>query len=81
VEALHSAHADHLFCGLNHCLEYLGGVPRNVLSDNMRQWVTKNSRYEFTFTDLAVQWSVFYKTNLEATRIYHPRDYVNKSIM
>jgi len=74
VEALHSAHADHLFCGLNHCLEYMGGVPRNVLSDNMRQWVIKNARYEFTFTDLATQWAVFYGTNLEVTRPRHPTD-------
>lgn len=74
VEALVSAHSDYLFRGLNHCLEYMGGVPRNVLSDNMRQIVQKNSRYEFTFTELAVQWSLFYDTNLEATRIRSPRD-------
>ena len=77
VEALRSAHLDHLFCGLNNCLQYMGGVPRNVLSDNMRQFVIKNSRYEFTFTELAVQWSLFYGTNLEATRINHPRDKPN----
>jgi transposase len=74
VEALISAHSDHLFRGLNHCLEYMEGVPRNVLSDNMRQMVIKNSRYEFTFTDLAVQWSLFYDTNLEATRKNSPKD-------
>ena len=74
VEALPSAHSEHLFRGLNHCLEYMGGVPRNVLSDNMRQFVLKNSRYEYTFTDLALQWSVFYGTNLEATRVNRPRD-------
>jgi transposase len=74
VEALVSAHSDYLFWGLNHCLEYMGGVPRNVLSDNMRQFVIKNERYEFTFTDLAVQWSLFYNTNLEATRKNSPRD-------
>jgi len=81
VEALVSAHSDYLFRALNHCLEYIGGVPRNVLSDNMRQFVIKNLRYEFTFTDLAVQWSLFYNTNLEATRKNSPRDYVNKNIM
>ena len=74
VEALRSAHSDNLFFGLNRCLAYMGGVPRNVLSDNMRQYVVKNSRYEFTFTDLAVQWSVFYGTNLEAARVNHPKD-------
>ena len=74
AEALHSEHSDYLFRGLNHCLEYMGGVPRNVLSDNMRQYVLKNMRYEFTFTELALQWSVFYGTNLDATRVSHPRD-------
>jgi transposase len=74
VEALASACSDELFGGLNRCLEYLGGAPRNVLSDNMRQFVIKNSRYEYTFTELALQWSAHYATNLEATRKNSPRD-------
>jgi transposase len=81
VEALPTSRGDDLFGGLNRCLEYIGGVPRNVLSDNMRQYVVKNSRYEFTFTDLACQWSAHYGTNLEATRPGRPCDYVNKNIM
>jgi transposase len=74
VEALAPAQSGYLFRGLNRCLEYMGGVPRNVLSDNMRQYVVKNSRYEFTFTDMAEQWSVCYGTNLEATRKNRPKD-------
>ena len=74
VEALASARSDDLFGGLNRCLEYIGGVPRNVLSDNMRQYVVKNMRYEYTFTELAQQWSAHYCTHLEATRPYRPRD-------
>jgi transposase len=74
VEVLPSAKSEELFAGLNHCLEYIGGAPRNVLSDNMRQYVVKNSRYEYTFTDLALQWSAHYGTHLEATRPYRPRD-------
>ena len=74
VEALPTSQAEDLFGSLNRCLEYMGGVPRNVLSDNMRQFVVKNSRYEFTFTDLASQWSAHYGTCLEATRINRPRD-------
>jgi transposase len=74
VEVLASARSEDLFCGLNHCLEYMGGAPRNVLSDNMRQYVVKNLRYEYTFTELARQWSVYYKTNMEATRPYRPCD-------
>ena len=74
VEALASAQAEDLFGGLSRCMEYMGGVPRNILSDNMRQYVVKNSRYEFTFTELALQWSTHYKTNLEATRKNAPKD-------
>ena len=64
VEALQSTRGEDLFGGLSRCLEYMGGVPRNVLSDNMRQYVVKNTRYEFTFTDLASQWSVYYGATL-----------------
>lgn len=74
VEALPSACQEHLFCALNRCLEYLGGVPRNILSDNMKQFVGKNHRYEYKFQELADQWAVHYNTNLEATRPRKPKD-------
>jgi len=74
VEALPSAGQEHLFCALNRCLEYMGGIPRNVLSDNMKQIVGKNQRYEFKFQELADQWAVYYNTNLVATRPRKPKD-------
>jgi transposase len=74
VEALDNACQENLFLALGRCLLYMGGVPRNVKSDNMRQFITKNSRYEFTFTDLAEQWSLHYNTALAATRPRKPKD-------
>jgi len=74
VEALACADQQHLFAALNRCLEFLGGVPKNILSDNMKQYVQKNHRYEFTFQELAMQWSVHYNTNLDATRPRKPKD-------
>ena len=74
VEALPSARQEHLFCALNRCLEYFGGVPRNVLSDNMKQYIDKNQRYEYKFQELADQWAVHYNTNLVATRAGKPKD-------
>jgi len=74
VEALVSAGQTFMFSAMNRCLEYMGGVPRNVLSDNMKQYVGKNMRYEYTFQALAEQWSVHYNTNLEATRPRKPKD-------
>ena len=74
IEALLSTKQEVLFAALNRCLIYFGGVPRNILSDNMRQYVIKNSRYEFTFSELVNQWSLHYNTNLEATRPRKPKD-------
>jgi len=41
VEALQSAARKHLFPALGRCMSYFGGVPQNVLSDNMKQYVHK----------------------------------------
>jgi transposase len=74
VEALPSAKQGHMFSALNRCLEYFGGVPRNILSDNMRQYVGKNQRYEYQFQEMADQWAAHYNTNLEAARPRKPKD-------
>jgi len=74
VEALATAKQEEMFGAMNRCLEFFGGVPKNILSDNMKQYVNKNDRYEFSFQELANQWSVHYNTNLEATRPRKPKD-------
>jgi len=74
VEALIDAKQENLFLALGRCLLFFGGVTRNVKSDNMRQFITKNSRYEFTFTELAEQWSLHYNTALAAARPHKPKD-------
>ena len=72
--ALRDARQESFYYGLNRCLECFGGVPQNVKSDNMRQWVKRSDRYEPTFNDATVQWAVHYQTNLEATRVARPTD-------
>ncbi|NMW19634.1 MAG: IS21 family transposase, partial [Chlorobiaceae bacterium] len=74
VEPLSSARQEHLIPALNRALAYLGGVPKNILSDNMRQVVTKASRYEPLFTDVMEHWALHYQTNMQATRIVRPKD-------
>lgn len=74
IEPLESGRLEHLLPGLNRAMEYFGGVPKVVLSDNMKQFVRQSSRYEPCFTQLAEQWSVHYHTTLKATRPYKPRD-------
>jgi len=74
IEALASARQEHLFGALNRCVEFFGGVTRNILSDNMKQYILKNERYEFRFSELVNQWSAHYGTNLVATRPRKPKD-------
>jgi len=74
IEPLASSRMEHLVPSLNRALEYLGGVPKVVLSDNMKQFVTLSNRYEPSFTLLAEQWSVHYNTCLKATRPVKPKD-------
>lgn len=74
VEALQSARQEHLVPALGRCMSYFGGVPENVLSDNMKQYVSKSNRYEPVFSELCEQWSLYYHTTLSATRVSKPKD-------
>jgi transposase len=74
IEPLASARMEHLIPAVSRAMEYLGGVPKVVLSDNMKQFVTQSNRYEPSFTLLAEQWSVHYNTCLKATRPVKPKD-------
>ncbi len=74
VEVLYSAGQEHLFSSLSRCMSFLGGVPQNALSDNMKQYVHKSNRYEPVFSEVSQQWGVHYNTNLVATRVGKPKD-------
>jgi transposase len=74
VEALVNASQRSLYEALSRALSYFDGVPVNVLSDNMKQFVVKASRYEPSFNEMAQQWSVYYNTTLSAARVCKPKD-------
>lgn len=74
VEALPNAGMIQLVSALNRCMHYFGGVPKYVVSDNMKQFVKAANRYEPSFTELVEQWSVHYNTSLLAARVAKPRD-------
>ena len=74
AEALHDMTQASLLPCLGRALAFFGGVPKQVLSDNLKQMVTKSDRYEPVFNDLALEWSLHYKTALESTRVAKPRD-------
>ena len=74
IEALPSQQRPYLIAALCRALQYFGGVPYMVRTDNMKQIVKKANRYEPSFDEYAQQWSMHYNTTLTATRVAKPRD-------
>jgi transposase len=74
IEALPSQQRQYLIPALGRALQYFGGVPMMVRTDNMKQFVKKANRYEPSFDEFAQQWSVHYNATLSATRVAKPRD-------
>lgn len=74
IEALANMKRLGLIAALGRALEFFGGVPKGVKSDNLKQFVKKASIYEPTFDELAEQWSLHYNTFLSAARVRKPRD-------
>jgi len=74
IEALPSQQRPFLISALGKALQYFGGVPYMVRTDNMKQFVKKANRYEPSFSEYAQQWSLHYNTTLTATRVAKPRD-------
>lgn len=74
VEALPNMKLEQVVKALNNALDYFGGVPQGAKSDNMKQWVSRSSRYEPVFTDMLEQWANHNHIALYASRPYKPKD-------
>lgn len=60
--------------GLNQCLLFLGALPKVILSDNLKAYVSRPDRYEPSFTQLCEQLGAHYQIDLQATRVGKPKD-------
>src|SRR5690606_36480938 len=74
VEALPNASLPQVLRALNNCLDQFGGSPLSAKSDNMKQWVSRISRYEPKFTDMLQQWANHNNIALLASRPAKPKD-------
>ncbi len=72
--ALPDASIPQVIKALNACMAYFGGVPLSLKTDNMKQVVTRSSRYEPLFTEALQQWALHYNITLLATRVARPKD-------
>ena len=60
--------------GLNQALLFFGKLPKVILSDNLKSYVTRADRYDPDFNELCVQLAAHYQFDLDATRVAKPRD-------
>ena len=60
--------------GLNQSLLFFGNLPKVILSDNLKSFVTKADRYDPDFNELCVQLAAHYQLDLKATRVAKPKD-------
>jgi len=74
VVAMVNATLPLLIKALNDCLAFMGGVPLNLKSDNMKQIVFRSCRYEPVFTEAIQQWALHNKITLLAARVRKPKD-------
>jgi transposase len=72
--ATHQQQQPDLVLGLNEAFKFYGGVPKAILTDNLRAVVKKSNRYEPDFTELACQLASHYQITLQATRVARPTD-------
>jgi transposase len=55
-------------------LEYFGGVPKVIVSDNLKSSVTKSGRHESVINKTFKGMSEHYNTIIDPARPYHPKD-------
>ena len=60
--------------GLNQAMLYFGKLPKVILSDNLKSFVTRSSKYEPKFNELCEQLGAYYQIDLSATRAGKPKD-------
>ena len=74
VIALRSQRVSDFVYGLNQALLFFGRLPKVILSDNLKSYVTRADRYEPEFNALCVQLATHYGIDLQATRVRKPQD-------
>jgi transposase len=74
VEATGSQKKEDFISSINCCLEYFGGVPKAIVTDNLKSAVSKSSKYEAVLNRSLKSLAVHYNTSINPTRAYSPQD-------
>ena len=74
VEASASQKKEDFIKSVNNCLWYFGGVPKSIVSDNLKSAVTKSSKYEAVLNKSFRCLALHYQSSINPTRAHSPQD-------
>jgi transposase len=74
AEATVSQKKEDFIGSMNRCLHYFGGVPKAIVTDNLKSAVSKASKYEAVLNKSLKAFALHYKTCINPTRAYSPQD-------
>jgi hypothetical protein len=74
VEAMSDQKQNNFVKGIINALEFIGGVPKGIVSDNLKSAVTKGGKYQSVINKTLQGMALHYGTTVDPTRPYHPKD-------
>lgn len=74
VEAVTDQKKESWIKATDNALQYIGGVPKAIVPDNLKSAVTKADKYEPDINPEYYDFSLHYNTSILPTRPYKPRD-------
>ena len=74
VEATYNQQKENFIASCIRALEYIGGVPNAIVTDNLKSAVTKSSKYEPSLNEAFEDFASHYSVAILPTRAYKPRD-------
>lgn len=74
VEACTSQKREELINCTSNALSFYGGVPRAIVSDNLKSAVTRSSKYEPLINKSLKDFALHYGCVINPTRVYSPQD-------
>ncbi len=74
VEATVSQKKEDFIGAVENALHYFGGVPKAIVTDNLKSAVTQSSKYEPQLNDTFENFALHYSTTILPTRAYKPKD-------
>lgn len=74
VQAVASQKREDFIACMNGALQWLGGVPRAIVSDNLRSAVSKGHKYAPLINKTLKSFALHHRCVIDPARPYHPRD-------